>query len=88
MIGALPRLHGQHQGLTPGSMVVRHMVPSAPTRIRTRLQHMALAFGLAIGATALLLTVAMFAMASRTPSTDHSHPTASAQAAPRPPAFG
>ena len=87
MISALPRMHGHHhQQLAIGPMVVYPFVPPT-TRRRIRLHHMALAFALAIGITALLLTVAMFAMASRAPSTDPSHPTASAQASPRPPSF-
>jgi hypothetical protein len=86
MITALPRLHGQALGVGP--VVVLHVVPPAPTRLRIRLHHSALGFALAIGCTALLLTAAVYAMASRAPSTDHPHPTATAQAAPRPPSFG
>ncbi len=72
MITALPPLHGHHQQLALGPVVVHHVVPPAPARLRIRLHHMAMAFALAVGVTALLLTVAAFAMAARTPSTDHS----------------
>jgi hypothetical protein len=85
MISTLPQLHDHHQQFAIGHVVVRHLVPPALALPRNRLYHMAMAFALAIGVAALLLAVAAVAMASRTPSTDLSQPTASAQAAPRPP---
>lgn len=83
---ALPWLHGHRRQLALGPKEVR-VVPPGPLRLRVRLPHLALAFVLVVVLVALLLTVAMVATASRAPSTDDSHPTASAQAAPRPPSF-
>lgn len=84
MTTALPRLHGHHQPLQLRPMAVRHLLRPAPTRQRNRLHHLAMAFALGVGVTALLLTVAAFTLASQRPASDHAQPTASAQAPPTP----
>lgn len=87
MITTLPPVHGHQQQLALGPALVHHFVPPAHVGPRIRRQDMAMAVAPAVGVTALLLIVAAFAMGA-TPSTDHPEPTATAQAAPRPPAIG
>lgn len=86
MISALPRLHGYHQLPWLGPTAVRHVLPPTLPRERTLPHRVVMAFALAMGVAALLLTVAAFALTSRITSDDHPHPVASPQAAPTAPA--